>query len=72
MITGERPRIVKKDNFADILLEGFYKDRLFQISVPEFERQLNLRPVVCAVHHSEPPHANTSKAWACFCGALCT
>jgi len=50
MYTGSIPRIIKETDTSVELLRGFYANRLFQITVREFERQLNLKPVVCFVH----------------------
>jgi len=50
MYTGSVPKIVKENNPSEVLLKGYYKDRLFQITASEFERQLHLKPVACLVH----------------------
>jgi len=78
MYTGSVPKILKESNPSEILLTGYYNNRLFQITVPEFERQLNLRPVTCLVHevttqpllhiHQMLGHASAERcAYECKC-----
>ena len=50
MYTGTVPKIIKESNPSQVLLRGFYANRMFQITVPELERQLNLKPITCLVH----------------------